>query len=64
MPKCLYKAANLSSFASCFKRSIDIASEVSGSISDISPILLVSGCCNHHNLRLLELMEYLLYQRL
>ena len=41
--KYLYNAVILSSFTFCLNCRVDVAPEVSGTVNDTSPILLVSG---------------------
>ena len=41
--KCLYNAVSLSRFTFCLNRKVDVASVVSGTVNDVSPVLLVFG---------------------
>ena len=41
--KCLYNAVNLSCFTFCLNCRVDVASVVSGSMNDVSCVLLVFG---------------------
>ena len=41
--KCLYNAMSLSRFTFCLNRRVDVASVVSGTVNDVSSILLVFG---------------------
>ena len=53
----------LSRFTFCLNCRVDVASVASGSLNDVLSTLLVFGVPNYHNLRLGELLEWLLHQQ-